>query len=326
MGNLFGGGGNEVGQEAIREASRRAEESYFKPFAVKSSAGSGNYDPTTGTFSSTLSQPYEDILGSSLGGAQNFFQQAQAFDPRQRGQEIFDEQSALLQPQFQQQAQQLQQSLFGGGRLGLRMAGESQGLGAGSGMVSPDALGLGRAQQQTLAQLAAGSRQQALGEQGQLFGFGTQLLGAGQGISDMERQLMDQGIDAEGLRAAAAYASGNLAMTPYKMAADQAEARKQDNAGMFGNIAPTLFKAGMSFLGSDIRLKENITQVGALPNGLGVYTWDWNDISNTTGVPLGVRKGVVAQEVLKVLPDAVIEHDTGYLMVDYSHPQLQGIY
>ena len=321
MGSLFGGGGSEVSQKGIEEAAKRAEQSYFKPYTVTTSAGSTGYDPETG-YTNTLAEPYQNLLGQTLGGASSLFGQAAAFDPRQRGQEIFDEQSALLQPQFQQQAQQLQQSLFGGGRLGLRMAGESQGLGAGSGMVSPDALGLGRAQQQTLAQLAAGSRQQALGEQGQLFGFGSQLLGAGQGISDMERQLLAQGVDAETARAAAAYGAGNLAISPYNAAA---QAAQKKSSGLMGLIGAGM-QAYATTQTSDIRLKENIKQVDVLANGLGVYTWDWNDTGKTVDMPIGVGKGVIAQEVLKVLPDAVIEHKNGYLMVDYSHPQLQGIH
>jgi hypothetical protein len=28
---------------------------------------------------------------------------------------------------------------------------------------------------------------------------------------------------------------------------------------------------------SDARLKTNINQVGNLPNGLGLYTWDWTE-------------------------------------------------
>lgn len=321
MGSLFGGGGSGVSQKGIEEAAKRAEQSYFKPYTVTTSAGSTGYDPETG-YTNTLAEPYQNLLGQTLGGASSLFGQAAAFDPRQRGQEIFDEQSALLQPQFQQQAQQLQQSLFGGGRLGLRMAGESQGLGAGSGMVSPDALGLGRAQQQTLAQLAAGSRQQALGEQGQLLGFAGSMLGAGQGISDMERQLLAAGVDAETARAAAAYGAGNLAISPYNAAA---QAAQKKSSGLMGLIGSGL-QAYATTQTSDIRLKENIKQVGVLANGLGVYTWDWNDTGKTVDMPIGVGKGVIAQEVLKVLPDAVIEHKNGYLMVDYSHPQLQGIH
>ena len=68
---------------------------------------------------------------------------------------------------------------------------------------------------------------------------------------------------------------------------------------------------------SDVRLKENIQKVGVSPNGLNVYTWDWNEdgrrlAGNTPSV------GVIAQEVAQVIPDAVSIGAEGYLRVDYS--------
>ena len=71
--------------------------------------------------------------------------------------------SALLEPEFEQQRQQLQSDLFGSGRLGLQLAGET--AGAGTGMVQPDAYGLGLAQSRALADLGLSSRDQALEEQ-----------------------------------------------------------------------------------------------------------------------------------------------------------------
>ena len=76
-------------------------------------------------------------------------------------------QSALLEPSFEQQRQQLQSDLFGSGRLGLQLAGET--AGAGTGMVQPDAYGLGLAQARALAETSALARQQAQQEQQQAF-------------------------------------------------------------------------------------------------------------------------------------------------------------
>jgi hypothetical protein len=68
-----------------------------------------------------------------------------------------------------------------------------------------------------------------------------------------------------------------------------------------GNIAP-----------SDIRLKTDIEPAGER-NGLAWYTYRyvWDDVGT-------VRGGVMAQEVIKTHPDAVITHPLGFLMVDYS--------
>ena len=232
---LFGKGGAGIAGEAVARARELGKEAVFKPFTVTTSSGTGQY-LGDGQYSAALSQPYQDILGTSLAGAGNLFQQAATFDPTLRGQQVFEEQAALLRPEFQRQAQELQSSLFGSGRLGLRLAGESQGLGAGSGMVQPDALGLGQAQQQTLAQIAAGARQQALGEQAQLQDLATGMLQSGMGISALEQGLLSAGLDAETARAAAAYASGQMQLDPYKTQATIAQQQRGQNAGFFGSV------------------------------------------------------------------------------------------
>lgn len=62
---------------------------------------------------------------------------------------------------------------------------------------------------------------------------------------------------------------------------------------------------------SDIRLKRDIAEVGRLDNGLGLYRYRyaWGDEAYV---------GVMAQEVERVVPDAVIYHPDGYLRVDYA--------
>jgi hypothetical protein len=314
---LFGSGGSGTAGQAVARARELAPGARFNPYTVRTGTGTTGYTGD-GQFYSQLSQPYQDVLGTTLGGAQNLFGQFGSFDPSQRATEVFQEQAALLQPQFEQQATQLQNRLFGSGRLGLRLAGESQGLGAGSGMVQPDALGLGQAQQQTLAQLAAGARQQAFGEQAQLGQMASQALQSGLGISQLEQGLMQQGLSAEQARAAAALGAGQMELAPYATQAEMQQRQQEANAGFFGDAvgaAATYFKA------SDSRLKTNIEHVNTLPNGLKLYTWDWirDDIDGPT-------YGVIAQEVAEVIPEAVIQHPEGYLMVNYSHPELKGVH
>jgi len=232
---LFGKGGAGTAEEAVARARELGKEAVFKPFTVTTGSGTAKY-LGDGQYQSTLSQPYQDILGTSLAGAGNLYERLAAFDPSARASEIFGEQSALLQPEFERQATNLQNTLFGSGRLGLRLAGESQGLGTGSGMVQPDALGLGRAQQQTLAELMAGARGQAYNEQGQLANIAGGLLQSGQSITALENQLLAQGVDAETARAAAAYASGNLQIDPYKTLANIEQEQRGQNANFFASL------------------------------------------------------------------------------------------
>lgn len=75
-----------------------------------------------------------------------------------------------------------------------------------------------------------------------------------------------------------------------------------------GQLAGGIGGAAMAF--SDNRLKDNVKKVGS-KNGLNIYEFNYKGSPNK-------YKGVMAQEVLEVMPDAVTKHDNGYLMVDYN--------
>ena len=72
-----------------------------------------------------------------------------------------------------------------------------------------------------------------------------------------------------------------------------------------------------AFFTSDQRLKDNITPI---PNALNKVfsisgnTFNWNEKSEKEGNDVGV----VAQEILEVLPEAVTTRDNGYLAVRYE--------
>ena len=61
---------------------------------------------------------------------------------------------------------------------------------------------------------------------------------------------------------------------------------------------------------SDPRLKKNIKRIGTHALGIGLYTWDylWGEPST----------GVMANEVEKVMPEAIVVHPSGFKMVNYS--------
>jgi hypothetical protein len=71
-----------------------------------------------------------------------------------------------------------------------------------------------------------------------------------------------------------------------------------------------------AFWSSDERLKDNITPIeDPLSKVISISgnTFDWNDKSNKSGHDVGL----IAQEIEKVLPEAVTTRDNGYLAVDY---------
>lgn len=92
-----------------------------------------------------------------------------------------------------------------------------------------------------------------------------------------------------------------------KLAADTANA--QSKSSMFGTLVSGAASIASAF--SDIRLKENIEEIGTLPNKIKVYKYNY--IWETAP-----QIGVMAQQVQGIMPNAVKCHTSGYHMVDYS--------
>ena len=104
------------------------------------------------------------------------------------------------------------------------------------------------------------------------------------------------------------YTGANIAAAP--IAAATQNAYNQDVASYNANTSG-LFGLGAAALTkySDIRLKTNIERIGTHKTGLGIYEYDI----------FGNREvGVMAQEAMIVMPDAVTQHPSGYLMVNYG--------
>jgi len=87
----------------------------------------------------------------------------------------------------------------------------------------------------------------------------------------------------------------------------------EGNADAIGKIAGAIGGA----MASDPRLKENVQSIGVSNDGHNLYTWDWTeDAKPIVGDQPGI--GVMADELLETLPNAVSMGDDGYLRVDYS--------
>ncbi len=77
-------------------------------------------------------------------------------------------------------------------------------------------------------------------------------------------------------------------------------------SGLFG-----LAGTGAKIFFSDRRLKRDIVKLGEHPRGFGIYEfrYPWDD---------ELRTGVMADEVLPIIPEAVVRLRSGYLAVDYA--------
>jgi hypothetical protein len=71
---------------------------------------------------------------------------------------------------------------------------------------------------------------------------------------------------------------------------------------------------------SDIRLKANVTNIHdglAKVLTLNGITYNWNELATNQNKE-SRESGIIAQELLKVLPEAVVEKDDGFLTVKYD--------
>jgi hypothetical protein len=66
---------------------------------------------------------------------------------------------------------------------------------------------------------------------------------------------------------------------------------------------------------SDERLKTDIKKIGSFDNGLNIYSYHYKDGYD---LPEGKQVGVMAQEVEKIIPEAVVEMPNGFKGVNYA--------
>ena len=139
----------------------------------------------------------------------------------------------------------------------------------------------------------------------------TQVAQAGQGVYGQSANYL-QGASASAANAAqtATSAATTVANTNSNYALGMANVASA-NRGQNMEVVGTLTGAGIAAIKSDERLKTNIQLVDNI-NGHNIYTWDWKEQD------YGYNKGVIAQEILVSVPEAVIMMDDGYYAVNYN--------
>ena len=190
------------------------------------------------------------------------------------------------------------------------------------------------------AQAATGAGQLGLGAYGQLgsqgvnlANIGNQQLGAQQGIIGLQSQM-------GGMQQQQAQNIINSAMGQY----DKSQQYPYEQFAFLSNMirglpmggtgtssqyqaapnpwsqAAGLGIAGLGMynaMGSDERLKENIVRVGELTNGIGLYEFEYKpEFKDEYGE--GRYRGVMAQDVIKTMPEAIVTMPDGYMGVNYD--------
>ncbi len=188
---------------------------------------------------------------------------------------------------------------------GLRQAGYGQALGAAESDIERQMRG-----RQFQAGLLGGMQAEQAARLGQLGQVGLQ-----------QQALQQRGLDVpyQEFQRALGYGGQQLGLLGQAMAPTTAGQTSQRETGT-GDILGTAAQLAATYMmmpGSDERMKEDIKFVGK-EKGHNIYTWNWKDEAKQMGWDKFPAIGVLAQEVMKYMPEAVMEDENGYYRVNYG--------
>jgi hypothetical protein len=258
----------------------------------------------------TAAEQRERGYGQALRAAESDIARQQQLGIFGAGQE---QQRALQQAQLGQQA-----GIFGA-ELGQQRRMQQAVLEQQRQLAGLDIAGRAALTQPQLEMQARAQRAGLLGglQQEQLRGLG--LLG---GIGAQQQALQQRAIDAQRgeFARALAYPQQQLSLlqaglgTPLISTSGTSSERGLSGTE-FGQAAAGV--GTLVGLFSDERLKENVQKIGESKNGHNLYIWNWNDKAKDLGID-SPTIGVIAQEVMKYMPEAVSKDASGYYKVNYG--------
>jgi len=292
----------------------------FKPFTVTGAQGGTVNALADGSTNFNLSPEQQAMQQQLFGGAQDFFTNASQ-STAGREADIYERMRAVQRPEELRQRQAMQEQMFAQGRGGVRT--EQYGG-------TPEQLAMYKAQAEAQNSTMLGAMQQAQQEQLQQSDIGHKYL---QSSYAPQAGLLNQ--LAPAMDVASMYDVANRQQGEYELKARMADlnammGQDQGLAQLLGSTYGGLLGGLGGLLGtssknapwwtsifSDVRLKENIEPAGVTQDGIKLYTWEWKegheDLTNSQPT-----FGVLAQELIKVMPQAVHMSPEGYYKVDYS--------
>ena len=293
----------------------------FQPFTVTSGQGSVTGGPTGTTYA--LNQQQQAMSDKLFGGAGQFYTNAMQ-DTAGRETDIYNRIRAAQTPEENRQRLALEERLLQQGRSGVRTN-----LYGGS----PEQLAMAKyqAERQDSAMLTA--MQQAQAEQLQQAGLASQFLQESYAPQAAMLSAFAPSLDVASMADVANRQQGEFGMEAQIANVNGALGQQTGLAQLYGGVYGGLLGGIGGLLGtssknapwwtglipgvSDVRLKENIKHIGEIKDGIKMYTWDWKEgYEGLTGSQ--PTYGVLAQELLEVMPEAVHMGDDGYYRVDYS--------
>ena len=292
----------------------------FQPYAVTSDLANVATN-AQGGFDVNLSPQQAAMQQQLMGQAQGLFGQV-GQDPAAQQAAIYEQIRATQRPDEQRNRLSTEERLLSQGRLGI----SSNAYGG----ASPELLAQETARQEAMGRANLGARQQALAEQQQSLAGATGLLTAGYqpqqqalnllggatpsaGYADIGRREgteIGSQIDVSGLEAR--MNSENMA-NQLRLSQQAALLKSITGAGEGATGGGGFWDSLLKSL-SDVRLKENVEKVGVdARTGLNLYNFSY--IGDPDSV---LYEGVMAQEVLEYMPEAVTLREDGFYTVSYG--------
>lgn len=278
--------------------------------------GKGQYDLARENqrFQMGLARKYDDrFWGTQVPLEDSIVKDAREFDTPAERERMAGTARADVEQAFSGAAQEMNRDL---GRMGLNPA-DPKYFGMRRTLASDQALATSRAMNKT----REAAKQMGWAKKMDAAALGRGLPGFSSGSSQLAMGWGGQGMQAGGLGMNAAMgglqgmnqsaqgAGGNYAGAgnTYTNIAGIRQRSSAEGSEILGTIAG----AGMGRFMSDRRLKTDIEQVGTMRNGLPIYKFRFK-----SGGPY--HTGVMADEVARVMPEAVHRMPSGYFAVDYS--------
>lgn len=239
--NLYG---NYQQQQAAKDAAaaqqaaaaQAADMAAFKPYSVTTGLGASYFNPETQTAGYTLDPAlaaWRDQFMQQAAGAM-----PSSFDTTANANQYYNEMQTMMQPARQAENLQMQQDLFGSGRLGLRLSGE--GAGAGTGMVQPDVFGLNQSRALADQALAQQARTQSQAELDASIARGTGLFNTAIGVEKLGLTPLELGGNLGGAAVSGNAAAADALLSGGLGAAASNYSAGLNRAGMFTGLANQL--------------------------------------------------------------------------------------
>jgi len=269
IGGLFGGGGkggggglvqgglgaagSYINQKKLGEAADSLKEAgdkayaggQYRPYGVTSGAGTASFN--NGKASYTMDPRYKNQQDQMFGlGTSALDRAGGSYDDLAT--QMYDRQRAIGADRRGSEAQALGERMFGSGTRGLSVSGDALGMGEGSGMFNPQALGFSQAYAQQDSVDRNNAFAQAQQQRDRDIAMGTGMFSQGQAMDATSMAMLGLGGDLGQQRANAANSAGQNMISAYGTAGDFYSNQGAAQAGGYQGLGTSLSGFGDSLI------------------------------------------------------------------------------